>query len=285
MIERYRPEHFREVRAFAGKLDNFFYVRLIIREHVERRRPGACYVWREDGRIVAFSAVAFLNPDDAWLWGMRVDPAYHGHGIATRFTREQFRIVRATGRSWVGLNTIDSPKPKATFRVMAKLGFRVEDIYCDDVFWRRPRQVTAPRLPRFPGILNHFRRLGRKTVFFCQNGWLNCRLLPARAAWLDRFGRSLDGTPLAVIPRPSTDLKGRRYPVVAVNLFDRPDDFGSLVPRLLALTPKKGNIVLNYPAEWRRDVHRAARAAIPGLRQDHGMWASTWRIYGRRLRP
>jgi GNAT superfamily N-acetyltransferase len=285
VIERYRPEDFRAVRAFAGKLDNFFYVRLIIREHLERRRPGACYVWREDGRIVAFSAIAYLNPDDAWLWGMRVDPAYHGRGVATRFTREQFRIVRQSGRSWAGLNTLDSRKPKATFRVMEKLGFRLEETQCDDVFWRRPRRLLPPRLGRFPGIINHFRRLGRRTVFFCRDGWLNFRLAPARAAWLDRFGRTLDGVPLAVIPYPSTDLKGRRYPVIAVNLFDRPVDFGAFVPRLLALSPKKGNIVLNYPAEWKRDVHRAARAAIPGLGQDHGMWASTWRIYGKRLRP
>lgn len=139
MLEKYRPEFFPEVARFARKCENFFYVKLIIKVHTKRGFPGECHVWREEGRIVAFAAVAYLNPNDAWLWGMRVDPVFRNKGVAARFTRAQLRAAKAAGRTWAGLNTFDHRKPAPTFRVMEKLGFRVEDIYADDVYWRRPR--------------------------------------------------------------------------------------------------------------------------------------------------
>lgn len=88
MLEEYRPAYYKEVRSFAHKLENFFYIRLIIDVHATGRIPGKCLVWREDGRIVAFAAVAWPNRDDAWMWGMRVDPRFQNRGVATRFTRQ-----------------------------------------------------------------------------------------------------------------------------------------------------------------------------------------------------
>ena len=283
MLEHYRPEHFKAVRAFAGKLDNFFYLKLIIRAHTEGRIPGSCWVWREGGRIVAFSATAFLNKDDTWLWGMRVDPECQCRGVATAFTRAQFKLIRAAGRTWAGLNTLDSKKPKAAFRVMEKLGFKLEDTQCDDIYWRRPRGVPKPRPRPFPGITARLIGLGRKTMFYDNDGWFNCRLLPARARWLNPFGRSIDSTPLIIMPRVETDRSGRRQSMLSIDVQERPDDFGAFVPRLLALVPKGGRIVVNYPSDWAREFRAAARAAIPNLRQDHGCWQSTWRIYGKHL--
>jgi hypothetical protein len=69
-----------------------------------------------------------------------------------------------------------------------------------------------------------------------------------------------------------------------VNLFDRPPDFDAFVPRLLALVPKRGRAVVVYPIEMAREFRRAARAAIPKLKQNHGCWFSTWRIYGKQLK-
>jgi GNAT superfamily N-acetyltransferase len=284
MLERYRPEMYKEVRAFARKLENFFYVRLIMRSQQQGIHRGGCWVWREEGRIAAFSAVAYLNPDDAWLWGMRVDPAFQNKGIATKFTRALFPVVRASGRTWAGLNTLDQKKPKPAFRVMEKLGMRLDDVQCDDVYWRRPRKLAPPRLQRFPDIFSHYRRLGRKTVFYDRNGWLNCRLLPARRDWLNRYGRVLDGTPLVVIPRMDTNASGKTHPMLTVNVFDRPADLRTFVPRLLALVPKRGHMVVNYPVEWAREFRAAARAAIPGLKPNRGCWFAAWRIYGKRLR-
>jgi GNAT superfamily N-acetyltransferase len=280
MLEVYRPEMFREVAKFARKLDNFFYVKLIIKTHASNRLPGECHVWREDGRVVAFAAVAWLNRDDAWLWGMRVDPEFHNHGIAARFTRAQLRIARASGRTWAGLNTKDHIKPAPTFRVMEKLGFRLEDTYADDVHWRRPKGIARPRLKPFRDIFSHFTSLGRRTYFHQNPGWLCSRLIPARRAEVNRCGFTLDGVPLMVRRWRYTE-KGRRYTPVTVNLLARPADFGTFVPRLLALVPKRGHMVVNYPAEWKSEFRRAARAAIPKLKKNRGYWLSVWRIYGK----
>ena len=98
MLEKYRPEDFREVAHFARKCTNSFYVKLIIKAHTKDGFPGECHVWREGGRIVAFAAVAYLNTDDAWLWGMRVDPEFRSKGVAAKFTQAQLRIAKA----WAG---------------------------------------------------------------------------------------------------------------------------------------------------------------------------------------
>jgi len=44
MLEKYRPEFFREVARFARKCDNFFYVTLIMKVHGTGRLPGECHV-------------------------------------------------------------------------------------------------------------------------------------------------------------------------------------------------------------------------------------------------
>jgi len=282
MLELYRPEFFREVARFARKCENFFYVKLIIQAHTRQHLPGECHVWREDGRIVAFSALAFLNPDDTWLWGMRVDPEFRNRGIAARFTRAQLRIARESGHTWAGLNTLHRDGPKATYRVMEKLGMQLEDVQCDDVFWRRPKGVARPRLRPQPDLFAHFVGLGRRTIFHQHPGWFNSRLLPARRAWVNRLGFTLDGVPLMAKRHRYLD-RGRRCTGITVNLFDRPPDFTGFVPRLLALAPKRGRLVVNYPVEWQRELRPAARAAIPKRKKNRGYWPSAWRIYGKEL--
>jgi GNAT superfamily N-acetyltransferase len=282
VLEKYRPEFFPEVARFVRKCENFFYVRLIIKAHTQQGFPGECHVWREGGRIVAFAAVAFLNPDDAWLWGMRVDPDFRNKGVAAKFTQAQLRIAKASGRTWAGLNTLDHRKPAPTFRVMEKLGFKLEDTFADDVHWRRPRRVARPRLKPCSGLLDHYVELGCRIYFHQNPGWLCSRLLPARRPELDRLGFTLDGVPL-MLRRFRYIEKGRRHTGLTANLLDQPPDFGTFVPRLLALVPKQGHMVVNYPAEWQSQFRAAARAAIPKLRKNRGYWPSTWRIYGKEL--
>ncbi len=282
MLEKYRPEFFSEVARFARKCENFFYVKLIIKVHTKGRLPGECHVWREGGRIVAFSAVAFLNPADAWLWGMRVDPEFRNKGVAAKFTRAQLRVAKAAGRTWAGLNTLDHRKPAPTFRVMEKLGFRLEDTYATDVYWRRPKRVARPRLKPRRDIFNHYVELGRKTIFHERPGWFCSRLIPARRACVNRSGFTLDDVPVHV-RRQHYPEKGRRYTLATVNLFDQPPDLRTFVPRLLALAPKRGHIVVNYPVAWNHQFRAAARAAVPKLKRNHGYWPSAWRIYGKEL--
>jgi len=284
VLEEYRPEFYREIRAFARKLGAFFYVRMIIDAHARNVWPGRCCVWREDGKLVAFSAVAYLNRDDAWLWGMRVDSRFQNRGIATRFTRALFPLVRKAGRTWAGLNTLDRRGTAPTFRVMDKLGMRLEDVFATDVYWRRPRNLARPRLRPCKDIFRHYVKLGRRTIFRQRMGWFYSRLLPARRACVNAGGFLLDGVPVH-LNRNSHVERGRLYRDVVVNLFDRPADFRAFVPRLLALIPKtRGRMAVNYPVEWRREFRAGARTALPRLRQDHGAWFSAWRIYGRHLR-
>jgi GNAT superfamily N-acetyltransferase len=282
VLEQYRPEHYPEVRRFAARLDNWFYVRLIIRSHTAKGMPGACYIWREQGRTVAFQAVAWLNPDDAWLWGMRVDPAFKNRGVATRFTRAVLPLIRQTGRSWVGLNTLDRRRPAPTIRVMEKLGMKLDSTDATDVFWRRPQNVPRPRLRPASRIFDRFVEAGRQTYFYVHDGWLWARLLPGRRTWFNRGGFTLDGVPIHLTTERRLE-RGRASRVVVVNLLERPPDFRRFVARVLALVPaRKGHLVVDYPVEWARDFRAAARAAIRGLRVNRGCWLSAWRIYSRR---
>lgn len=283
MLEPYRPEHYGEVARFARKLDNFFYVRRIIQWQSEGLLPGELWVWREDGRIAAFQAVAYLNPDDAWLWGMRVDPAFQNRGIATRFTRALLPTIRKTGRTWVGLNTLEHRTTAPTFSVMDKLGFRLEGTFCTDVYWRRPRGAARPRLRRFPGILDRWRKLGLKVFFHQKPGWLYSRLLPARSSAVDRNGYTLDSVPLHLARLWEKSRRGRRFQAATLNCYDEPADFRSFARLVLALIPPRGYMVANYPHEWRQRFRAGVRAAVPGIRKNRGCWQSAWRIYGRKL--
>jgi len=283
MLAPYEKKHYREVKRFAARQKNFFYVRDIIRWHLKEKFPGGCYVWQEDGRVVAFQSVAYLNESDAWLWGMRVDPGCRNHGIATRFTRSLFPVIKRDGRSWVGLNTLDRAKPAPTIRVMDKLGMEHVCTHSAEFYWRRPRRAVEPRLKRFPHIFDHFRRLGQRVLFRMHPGILWYRLLPVRRVPIDRGGYTLDGVPLHLARLRPSRLGWHRQQM-AVNLFDRPPSFREFVPRLLALVSKQnGPVVLNYPAEWARSFRTAARRAIPGLRRNHGCWYASWRIYGKKL--
>jgi RimJ/RimL family protein N-acetyltransferase len=283
VLEPFRPTHYREVARFARKLENFWYVRHIIKWHAEGLLPGECFVWREDGRVAAFQAIGWLDPDDAWLWGMRVDPAFQGRGIATRFTRALLPVIRKTGRTWVGLNTLDHRTTAPTFSVMDKLGFRLEGTFATDVYWRRPRGEPRPRLARHQGIVDHWRQRGLRVVFRQKPGWLYSRILPARRARLDRNGFTLDGVPLHFARFWERSRRGRRFQAATVNWYDEPADFGRFARLLLASTPPKGYLTMNYPVEWAPRFRAGARAAMPGIRKNRGCWQSAWRIYGRRV--
>ena len=280
-LERYRPELLPDVRRFCRHLPNWGYVRRIIEWHEKSGYPGSCWVWRVRGRVAAFQAVAFLNPDDAWLWGMRVDPAFAGKGVATRFTRALFPVVRAAGRNWVGLNTLDHRTPRPTFRVAEKLGMSLDDTDAVDVFWNLPGRYRAPRLEKLRDIRGRFARAGRKTIFHQDPGWLWSRLLPARRRWLNPNGFALQGTPLHLVRQGLGRYSSWDLPSITVNLAERPDDLTRFVRPLLGLARGKHVLALAYRADWRREFHAALREVEPGLKRHRNCFWSCWRVYGR----
>ena len=94
MVEPFTRALWADVARFARRLPNFDYLKKIVRLHLDEKRPGGCYVWRSDGRVAAFCGLNYLNPDDGWLYGMRVAPSLHNRGIATRFTRSLMVLSR-----------------------------------------------------------------------------------------------------------------------------------------------------------------------------------------------
>jgi len=292
VLEVYRPEHFDQVKAFARRQSNFGYVKEIIKAHSEQGYPGGCWVWRVRGPVVAFCGMLYLNPDDAWLYGMRVDDRFKGKGVATRFTRGLFRIARAAGRTWAGLNTLDHRKPAPVFRIAEKLDMKLESIHATDPFWRLPRRFNPPRLRRMKGIFDHYVALGQKTIFHERPGWLWSRLIPARKRWVNQSGFRLQGLPdqqtglpIHVVRHPIERNGKNWFRLVSVNLFDRSADSRQLLESLLGYAGgKHRGLVINYPAEWKHELRRAARELVPTLKRGRNCWFTTWRIYGKELK-
>jgi GNAT superfamily N-acetyltransferase len=66
---------------------------------------GVLQVGEIDGRVVAVNKIAFHEPEQAWLEGMRVDPEYRRRGIAREFMVHDFDYVRQHGARVVRLAT------------------------------------------------------------------------------------------------------------------------------------------------------------------------------------
>src|SRR5215471_9655842 len=77
-----RPEDREAVLAFCTNTwDWGDYIEYVWDEWLHDPR-GKMYVATDDGKPVAVSRFRMLTPTEAWLEGMRVDPAYRQHGLA-----------------------------------------------------------------------------------------------------------------------------------------------------------------------------------------------------------
>lgn len=272
MFDAYRPTDFPAVAAFARRQPEFEYLKAIIRAHGEARVRGACAVWREANRVVAFCTVAFPNPRDAWLYGMRVDDRFKGQGIATRLTRALFGLARQAGRTWVALDTKDVASKAPVFRICDRLGMTHLTTHATTMLWSSEPGFVRPRLEPAPGPWPH---------------------TGARLVMRQRF-------PLWIWERPAAVLRlsllagvrvqveydvcpGRRWAVV--NAFEWPQDTRAFVRGLLGLAHgRRRGVVLVSPAAWQPALRRAARALVPGLVRGVNSSFDAWRIYGRRLK-
>ena len=278
VFEPFTRDLWPDVARFARRLPNFGYLKTIVRLHLDEKRPGGCYVWRAEGRITAFCGLNYLNPDDAWLYGMRVAPSFHNRGIATRFTRALIKTAGRDGRSWVGLNTTDRPSHRPVFRIAERLGMKLEGIYCNDGFWSLRGRRARPRLRHHPDIFGEFLKQGRTTVFHDTPGWFWSRLLTARREWVNAGGYTLQGVPVHVMRRTHPE----RRKSATINLLELPSDPKRLLASLLALAQGRNSIVVNYPLEWKRTVRSAWQELVPTLRRNHH-YVSAERVYGKYL--
>ncbi len=235
-------------------------------------------------RVVAFCGLLYLNRTDAWLYGMRVAKDVQGRGIARRFTRGLFDVARSAGREWAGINTLDYAKPSPVFRIADRLGMKLESIHATYSFWSLPDDICGPRSRRMENIYRHFTGLGLRTIFHEHPGWCWSRLISGRRRWVNRHGYRVGGVPLHIVHHGVIREPDGWYRSTTVNLFDRPGDFRDVLPSILMQgRGKHRGVTLNYPAEWKRELRRAVRDVVPGLRRGKQFWTSAWRIYGKRL--
>ena len=272
MFDAYRPADFPAIAAFARRQPEFEYLKAIIRAHEEVLVRGACAVWREASRVVAFCAVAFPNPRDAWLYGMRVDDRFKGQGIATRLTRALFGLARQAGRTWVALDTKDVASKAPVFRICDRLGMTHLTTHATTMLWNSEPGFVRPRLEPAPGPWPHTgARLVMRQRFPL---WIWER--PAAVLRLSLLAGARVHVEYDVCP-------GRRWAVV--NAFERPQDTRALVRGLLGLAHgRRRGVVLVSPAAWQPALRRVARALVPGLVRGVNSSFDAWRIYGRRLK-
>lgn len=285
VLEPYRPEYFAEVGAFARRQPEFDYLEAVIKAHIGDGLPGGCWVWRTRGRIVAFCALAYLNRDDAWLYGMRVSSEFKGQGIATELTRRLFAVARAAGRTWVALDTKDVPSKAPVFRICAKLGMRHEHTCATAMLWNLPGVFRPPRLRPMPRMFEHLRQLGVPTILEQRSPlWRWSRLMPGLRRRVNRHGFLVAGLPALVEQDTTRPAPGQPSRWTVVNLYDRPGDFGRLASALSGFARGgRAGLVVNYPAGWRREFRRAAAAVLPATGSVRDRFFGAWRIYSKSL--
>ena len=290
MLERYRPKYFKHVRALAERQPEFDYLKGIIKAHTRDHAPGGVWVWRATRvkhklqaqarpPIVAICGMAYLNRADAWLYGMRVDDRCRGLGIATRLTRELFRIAAETGHTWVGLDALNRSHKAPVFRITEKLGMKLEGIYATAGFWNLPTRFRMPRLTPASWIPGRWKRAGVRVMFHEQYPrWLWSRIRLARES--GGQGRGLGSEPVQIVRRKYGNVER-----TSVNLLVLPESLRSVLTQLLAYgAGRKRRLVINYPQEWTPQLRRAARALAPELKIGRNCFFFSWRIYGKELR-
>jgi len=280
MLLEYLPEHFPEIKSFARRQPEFGYLLGIIKAHTRERVPGGVWVWRKEpgprvrgqGPVVAVCGMAYLNRCDAWLYGMRVDPAFKGQGVATNLTKALFRIARRSRRTWIGLDTLDRPRKAPVFRITEKLGMRLEGVYATAGF--RDLPLSAYRIPPAADRLSPAADwTGGQRVMFLEQypRWLWSRIGLARGHLLP------DGTPVQIVRRR---YGGRLR--TSVNLLSEPENLTTALAGLLGFAAGRGRgLVINYPAGWTPRMRAAARRLnVPKAKR----FFVAWRIYGKDLK-
>jgi GNAT superfamily N-acetyltransferase len=75
------------------------------------------------GRPIAVGRVALLSASEAWMEGLRVDPAVRGHGVATAFQAAELKWAQAQGAAIVRYTTGETNE--ASLHLGARHGFAV----------------------------------------------------------------------------------------------------------------------------------------------------------------
>ena len=88
---------------------------------------GILYVATIDGQPAAVSHFCMLNETDAWLEGMRVDPAHRHQGLATAL--HSAMLVEAMRRGATNARLITESTNTASIGLVERGSWQVERIY------------------------------------------------------------------------------------------------------------------------------------------------------------
>jgi GNAT superfamily N-acetyltransferase len=83
------------------------------------------------GRIAAIDKLSFQSPEEAWFEGLRVNPDFRGHGLASRLQKYMIEQSRAYGARTLRFITLISNKP--VHRMAYRDGFSLLSIVR---FWK-----------------------------------------------------------------------------------------------------------------------------------------------------
>jgi GNAT superfamily N-acetyltransferase len=96
---------------------------------------SAFFVAVQDGRPVGIANLRMLNAQEAWMEGMRVDPAYRKQGVASELSCAQVAEARRRGASIV--RTLTNATNSSAIRLIERARFRRVGAFA-------PYQATAP---------------------------------------------------------------------------------------------------------------------------------------------
>lgn len=139
-IRAARPSDKREVRAVLARIWVDDYIPAAFDDWVRDRR-GGLWLAMLDGRVVGIAKLS-VDGDEAWLHGLRVDPAHRREGVATALLRHRLARARRLGARVARLDT-DSGNT-AVKRMMQRHGFHV--LARVTYFDARALIAPAPRL-------------------------------------------------------------------------------------------------------------------------------------------
>ncbi len=118
-----RPEDKEAVAAFCAHIwEGHDYIPQVW-DHWLTDPEGVLLVGTWEDRPVSVVRACFYTPGEAWLEGMRVDPAYQGRGIATAVFRRLVEVLEERG-AWVA-RLLTTWRNVSVHRMCAHLGFRL----------------------------------------------------------------------------------------------------------------------------------------------------------------
>jgi|GEM_PF-4978302 len=125
----------REIRRISGRVRTRDYVPRLFPRWV--RDPRSYTLVAEAGpRVVAVSRARLVTPREAWGQGIRVDPAWQGHGIGLAITRHWPNVLYRRGARVARVAVLAGNRP--SLRMMVRSGFRLAARSVRRGWWGQP---------------------------------------------------------------------------------------------------------------------------------------------------